>query len=57
MTVGRLTIDAVADSCASEEIGFTPLNVVPGIELAGSEFNNFTAFAFNESARVRGGMR
>lgn len=57
MTVGRLTIDAVADSCASEEIGFTPLNVVPGIELADNEFNNFTAFAFNESARVRGGMR
>ena len=57
MTVGRLTVNALADSCASEEIGFTPVNLVPGIELADNEFNNFTAFAFNESARVRGGMR
>ncbi len=57
LTVGKLKITAVADSCASEDIGYTPLNLVPGIELAANEFNRFTAFAFNESARIRGGMR
>ena len=57
LTVGRLTIREFAERCASEEIGYTPQNLVPGIELLPNEWNRFTAFAFNESARIRGGSR
>lgn len=57
LTIGKIRITEIAESCASEEISYTPVNVPEGIQLDDNEFNRFTAFAFNESARMRGGNR
>ena len=57
LIAGRVTIREFAERCTSEQIGYTPQNLVPGIELFPNEWNRFTAFAFNESVRIRGGSR
>lgn len=57
LTIGKVRITEMAESCTSEEISYTPVNVPCGIQLEEGEFNRFTAFAFNESARMRGGNR
>lgn len=54
---GKITLENITDPNVAESIAFTPANVVEGISLAANNLNRLTSFAFNESARKRGGRR
>ncbi len=54
---GHMRLEKIAKEAVNDEIQFTPSNTISGIKLKDTDFNMLTAFMFNESIRLRGGIK